>query len=123
KIKVISFDDETVSKLGYHDLSLAEWNFVVHGIAKRKPKEIFVLKAFDFPLGRNYDEKFRDRMQKYDFPIYVTGTATKNVFADRKPVNDKHLIDLKKLHANPARISWIYGQTPRYFYGPAPEIA
>lgn len=122
-LKVLSLDDDTVAKLGYHDLSLAEWNYATLGIAKRKPAAIYMIKAFDYTLGNNYDKKFVERMRKFDFPVYVAGTVSTQPLMERKSLRNADKVSIRSLHTQAQRDSWLDKQRSSYFYGPAQTIA
>src|SRR5690606_19478386 len=109
-LKVLSLDDTTVAKLGYHDLSLAEWNYVIRGIAKQKPAAVYIFKVFDYYLGDSYAKKFVERMSKFDFPIYIAGAVSDAPLSERSHPSTKHLVNLKTHLPNPSRIRWISGQ-------------
>jgi class 3 adenylate cyclase len=56
RIKIFAFDDQTVSYLGYHDLTLDGWQKLAKHLAAKQPRALYIDKLFSLPLQeRVYD--------------------------------------------------------------------
>ena len=100
RIKIISFDNNTVNALEKHDLRLRDWAAVIEKIADHEPASIFIDKAWGLPIGKNFDKPisakegaaFSNKIQKLKMPVVVGSTYVPNsIVADKGNRSTKHL--------------------------------
>lgn len=96
-IKIIAFDDKTVSMLKRFDLKVSEWATLLEEIAKYNPRSIFIDKLFSLPIGEDFNhfrdsdgEDFTRRVQNIKVPITVGSHILEEKIPGRKPLSFQH---------------------------------
>jgi class 3 adenylate cyclase len=69
RIKIYAFDEQTVSYLGYHDLTLDGWLKLAEHFAASQPRAIYIDKLFSLPL----QERVYDRLDPERAKAFVGG--------------------------------------------------
>ncbi len=129
KIKLFSFDDTTLGRMGRPDFTIKEWSEILHKLAERKPKAIYIDKLFAQvdPASLELDQSI-DAIKEIDIPIVTISFSRPRALRYREQVkltDEKHLISsLYPEHLSMLREGFVPMADKRgnKVYGPDPKL-
>ncbi len=135
RIKIYSFNDQTVDYLGYHDLTMDGWVRLIAHFSKSNPKAIYIDKLFGIPLQeRVFDpldpqkaQTYVDRLRALKVPIIIGGFVSPLQIPGRKMLSlfheDYFVSQAEGTNKNSTHSEKVWPPIEQgYFYGPHPYI-